>query len=366
MARRGWGRSLFLAALAAAGTAAAQLGLGYGLGIIVWAPDQAGSADAAWAAGLAWTVWTAATSVVVGAVIGDRVAGNVHSGRVVRFVARVTTGIAAALGGLVTIPLVAVPTQDVRIVDTFAPNLLAGIYAAAGVVIGLIVSLPAMTSRAVAANVFATTGFVWLLAIVAVSDGGTRGEVTQLGIWKFTNQGPVWHGYYVPGALLLLGGALMLGRLAAFPAAGRGEGRWGVTVSGVTGPILVALAYTLAAPRPGQATVEQLSAFHTSPYMIVAGLAGSALVGAVGAGPARRTPKPAKAPTEVPSPQSPPPRPAARVPKPPPAVPAPSTFPTPDAGRRSGPLPAASASAVTAKASVPPESRINPEDWRPA
>jgi hypothetical protein len=363
MARRGWGRSLFLAALAAAGSAAAQLGLGYGLSIIVWAPDQAGSADAAWAAGLAWTVWTAATSVVVGAVIGDRVAGNVHSGRVVRSLARLTTGVAAALGALTAIPLVAVPTQDVRIVDTFAPNLLAGIYAAAGVVIGLIVALPAMASRAVAANVFATTGFLWLLAIVAVSAGGASAEVTQLGIWKFTNQGPVWQGYYVPGALLLLGGALMLGGLAAFPAAGRGEGRFGVAMSGIAGPILVAVAYTLAAPRPGHATVEQLSAFHASPYMIVAGLAGSVLVGAVGAAPARRTRKP----TAVTSP-GPPPAPAAtaRVPKPPPAVPVPSTLPTPDAGRRSGPLPAASASAVTAKASVPPELRIDPEEWRPA
>jgi hypothetical protein len=124
--------------------------------------------------------------------------GNVHSGRVARFIARVTTGVAAALGALITIPLVAVPTQDVRIVDTFAPNLLAGSYAATGVVIGLLVALPAMTSRAIAANVFATTGFLWLLATVAASDGGTT-EVTQLGIWKFTNQGPIWHGYYSLG-----------------------------------------------------------------------------------------------------------------------------------------------------------------------
>ena len=362
MARRGWGRSLFLAALAAAGAAAAQLGLGYGLGIVVWIPDQASSADAAWAAGLAWTVWIAATSVVVGAVIGDRVAGNVHSGRVARFIARVTTGVAAALGALITIPLVAVPTQDVRIVDTFAPNLLAGSYAATGVVIGLLVALPAMTSRAVAANVFATTGFLWLLATVAASEGGTSTEVTQLGIWKFTNQGPIWHGYYIPGALLLLGGALTLGGLAAFPAAGRGEGRLGVTVSGVAGPILVTAAYALASPRPGHATVEQLSAFYTSPYMILAGLAGSALVGAVGAAPARRTRKARRATATAPA--SPEPAPTVRTPKPPPAVSTPATFPAPDAGRRAGPLPAASASAVTAKASVPPESRIDPEEWR--
>ena len=357
MARRGWGGSLFLAALAAAGTAAAQLGLGYGLGIIVWTPDQAGSAEAAWAAGLAWTVWAAATSVVVGAVIGDRVAGDVHSGRVVRFFARLTTALAAALGGLIAIPLVAVPTQDARIVDTFAANLLAGTYAAAGVLIGLIVALPAMASRAIAANVFATAGFLWVVAIVAVTDDGRRSDVTQLGLWKFTSQGPTWGVYYIPGALLMLGGALLLGGLAAFPAAGRGEGRFGVTISGATGPILVAVAYALAAPRAGHATAEQLSAFYTSPYMIIAGLAGSVLVGAVGAAPAQRTRKASAGPEPT--------APAIRTPKPPSPVTTPASFPIPEAGRRSGPLPAASASAVTAKASVPPESRIDPEKFRP-
>jgi hypothetical protein len=361
MARRGWGRSIFIAALAAAGTAAAQFGLGYGLDIVVWTTPQPEAADAAWAAGLTWTVWSAATSVVVGAVIGDRAGGRIHNGRISRTAGRLITALAAALGGLITIPLVAVPTERMQDIDTFAPHLLVGIYAAAGVLTGLIVAVFAIASRAVAANVFATAGFLWVLAVVAVNASG-RSEVTQLGIWKFTSHGPVWHSFYIPGALLMLGGALMIGGLAAFPAAGRGEGRFGVSMSGAVGPALVAVAYTLVAPRPGHATFEQLSAFSTAPYMIVAGLLGSLLVGAVGAAPRRSGPSAPVGRATAPTP--PPEAPSAH------RMPAPTKAPTqtqathaPVAGRRSTPLGATSASAVTAKASVPAASRATPEDW---
>jgi hypothetical protein len=360
MARRRWGRSILLATVAAAGTAAAQLGLGYGLRILVWTPQNADAAETAWAAGMAWTVWIAATSVVVGAVIGDRSGGTVQSGRVLRAASNLTTAFAAAIGGLITIPLVAVPTQQVQITDTFTPGLLAGIYAAAGVLIGLVMAVIALSARAVAANVIATAGFLWALAIVAVTDAGGRTEVTQLGIWKFTNQGPIWNSFYIPGALLMLGGALMLGGLAAFPAAGRGEGRLGVAVSGATGPILVALSYTLAAPRPGHATFEQLSAFYTSPYMIGAGLIGSALVAAVGAAP-RREHRAMKA--AIPNPTVPAPVPAAAPTSPGPTSGYEPPTHTPAAGRRSTPLPQTSANAVTAKASVPAASRADPREW---
>ena len=351
MVKRGWGSSTVLAFLAAAATAAAQMGLGYGLGIVVWVPDQPDAADAAWAAGLAWTVFVAAVAVVVGATVGDRSAGNVYSGGLARLSGRVTLVVSAALGGCVTIPLVAVPAHRVRIVDNFAPDLLAGTYAAAGVVLGLAVALFALASRAISSNVIATASFLWALALVAVSTAGDRIEVTHLGVWRFTEAGPIWRSFYVPGALVMLGGALLIGGLASFPAAGRGAGRLGVTISGAAGPAIVAVAYGLAAPRPGHATVEQLSALHTSPYMVLAGLVGSGLVAAAGSAPARRSRagRPAAAPA--------------------PPVSTPSTnVPdglTPSAGRRATTLPSASASAVSATARVPPASRAEPSDeWR--
>jgi hypothetical protein len=339
-----------LAFLGAAGTAAAQLGLAYGLGILVWVPGSAELADAAWAAGLAWTVWVAAVAVVVGAYVGDRSAGDVYSGPIVRVAGRLTLALAAALGAGVTIPLVAVPTQHVQIVDNFAPNLLAGIYAAAGVVVGLAVALVALASGAVTTNVFATAGFAWTVAVIARATGDAQAEVTQLGIWRFTQQGPVWNSFYIPGALLMLGGALLIGGLAAFPAAGRGAGRFGVTISGLAGPAVLAASYALASPRPGHATFEQLSALYTAPYMMLAGLAGSSLVAAVGSGP-RRTPKRTRHSDAIPAAET-----HIDAPTAPPGL-------TPSAGRRSEPLPAPSAGAVSAKASVPAQSRVEPDEW---
>src|SRR6266536_4254093 len=76
MATRGWGGSIALAVGAAAGTASAQLGVVYGLGIMAWtgATDPAG--ESAWLASLAWTTWIAATSTVVGAVLADRLSAG--------------------------------------------------------------------------------------------------------------------------------------------------------------------------------------------------------------------------------------------------------------------------------------------------
>lgn len=290
MARRGWARSVFLAALAGAGTTAAQLGLGYGLGIIAWvAPpgtdSNSAAATGAWTAGLAWANWIAATSVVVGAIVGDRLGGYVESGRLVRASWRLVMALAATLGTTVAIPLVAVPASRAQIVDNYAPHLLAGIYAAAGAVLGLVVALIALTSRAVAANVFASAVWLWTLAVIAVIDGAAAGRglgYAQLAVWKFTDTGPLWRSFYVPGALLMLGAALLVGGLTAFPSAGRGYGRLGVAISGAAGPLLVAVAYVLAAPGQDRAPAEQVSAFHTAPVMILAGIAGSVLVAAVG------------------------------------------------------------------------------------
>ena len=240
----------------------------------------------------------------------------------------------------VTIPLVAVPTQQVQIVDNFAPDLLAGIYAAAGVVVGLVIALIALASGAVATNVVATAVFGWTVAVVARATGDGQAEVTQLGIWRFTEQGPVWNSFYIPGALLMLGGALLIGGLAAFPSAGRGASRFCVTISGLAGPAVIAASYALAAPRPGHATFEQLSALYTAPYMMVAGLVGSGLVAAVGSGPSRKPVRKRRGDPTSPAPASR--RPDRRT-----SGGRPHAGLTPSAGRRSEPLPAPSAAAVT-------------------
>ena len=248
------------------------------------------AASGAWPASLAWATWVAATSVVIGAVTGDGSGAAGASGVLVRVGRRLVMALAATIGALLTVPLVALPARGAEVVDNYGPEILAGVFAAAGVLLGLVVALIALFSRAIAANVVVSAVWLWTLATVAVVDATAAGRgsgYAQLGVWKFTEGGPTWRSFYIPGALLMLGAALLIGGLAAFPAAGRSDGRVGVAVSGAFGPLLVAVAYVLAAPVPGEAPVELMSAYHTAPFMVIAGLAGSLLVAAVGGVPAR-------------------------------------------------------------------------------
>lgn len=308
MAVRGWGGSVATAIGVAAGTGAAQLGLGYGLGIIEWLPAAEGGGEAAWVAGLTWSAWIAATSTVAGAICADRlsarsagpsVVDNRSAGAsmgVAGALWRIALAIAAAVGALVTVALIAVPARAATRADTFSPQTIAAGYAVIGVVAGLLIAGWALASRAVARNVIATFSWLWLLAVVAVVDGVVSGRgltSAQLGVWQITSGGDqFWfRNIYWPGAALSLGSALAIGALAAWPTARRADTRVGAAVSGAVGPLLVAAAYFLAAPRLEGIRAEQLSAHLLAPYAVIAGLAGSVLVTAI-AQRAEATPQP--------------------------------------------------------------------------
>lgn len=284
MARRGWGASIATALGVAAGAGAAQLGFGYGLGIINWAPGDA-PVEAAWVASLAWATWISATSVVAGAVCADRLPGEDEAaGRTLR---RLTLAVAAGIGALITVLLVAVPARAAQVPDTFAPQTVAAGYAAAGLLVGLLLAVWALHSRAAANNLIATTGWLWLLAVVSVVDGVLSGRglgTAQLGIWQISaDSGRYWirDYFYWPGALLAMGSAVVIGGFAARRTARLAERRIGAAASGAAGPILVALAYLLAVPRLAGISPEQLSAHLIAPYAVIAGIAGSVLVAAL-------------------------------------------------------------------------------------
>lgn len=291
MAVRGWRGSVATAIGGAAGAAAAQLGLGYGLGIIAWLPATDAAGEAAWVASLAWATWIAATSTVIGAICADRLGASEPKQSTVDTplatgLWRVALAAAAAVGALVTVALVAVPAREAARADTFSPQTIAAGYAVVGVILGLLIAVWAAATRAVAANLLATTSWLWLLAIVAVIDGVATGDgltTAQLGVWQMTSDDSAYwvRNIYLPGAGLSLGSALVIGALAAWPAARRGDGRVGTAVSGGIGPLLVAAAYILAAPRLVGVRAEQLSAHLVAPYAVIAGLAGSALMTAI-------------------------------------------------------------------------------------
>ncbi len=286
-----------LAVGVAAGMSAAQLGLGYGLGVIAWTAASDAAGVSSWLASLAWTTWIAATCTVIGAIVADRlsagqvgtapprratidgVSRRIDPGTLATGAWRLAITLAAAVGGLLTVPLVAIPARATHRVETSAPQLIAGGYAILGVVVGVVVAIMALSSRAVAANVLATAGWLWLLAIASVVNTMATGHgvvTAQLAVWRFGQAHFLRSTFSLPGAAMMMGSALLIGALAAWPADRRGDNRIGVAISGAFGPILVAAAYFLATPKlVGVQADEQLSAFLIAPYAVLAGLTGS-------------------------------------------------------------------------------------------
>ena len=291
MAARSWATSILTAIGVAAGAAAALLGIGYGLGIIAWQP-VAGGTTTTWVNSLAWVTWIAATSTVFGTLFADRLStldmtrGDDESpgAQLVSIAWRVVMALAAGVGALLTVPLVALPARTPR-ADNVVPYFTAGGYAVAGVIVGLLIAIGALTARAFAANVIASTAWIGTLAVVAVADtvhrGGELAGSAQLATWQFTDATWVRGMVNLPGALLMLAIALVIGGLAAWPAGRRGDNRVGVAISGAAGPLLVAAAYFLAAPGLGQHD-QHLSSFVMAPYAVLVGLGGSVLVAAIG------------------------------------------------------------------------------------
>ncbi|WP_203705236.1 hypothetical protein, partial [Asanoa iriomotensis] len=288
MAVRGWGGSIAAAIGVAACAGAAQLGLGYGLGIITWLPASDRAGEAAWAASLAWAAWIAATSTVAGAIGAHRLtevaADPDGAPPAAAFLSRLSLVVAAAVGALVTVALVAVPARAAVRADTFSPQTIAAGYAVIGVLLGIVFAVWALSSRAAARNVIATVVWLWLLAVVSVTQGVISGgdqSPAQLGVWQITGAGEaLWFRDYLywPGAALALGAAFVIGALVARGPARDPHHRVGAAVSGIAGPLVVAAAYFLAAPRLAGIRPEQMSAHLLAPYAVLAGLAGSVLV----------------------------------------------------------------------------------------
>ncbi|WP_247685804.1 hypothetical protein [Micromonospora sp. C31] len=313
MARRGWGGSIATAVGVAAGAGAAQLGFGYGLGIINWAPADATAGATAWVAGLIWATWIAATSTVFGAVCAQRLrdrapvpdAGTASGGAGGGALGSVALAVAAGGGALITVLLVAVPAREaVAVADTGSPRNVAAVYAAVGVLVGVLTAVWALRSRAAATNVIATVGWLWLLAVIAVVDGVLAGRgltSAQLGIWQLgPDDGRYWirDYFYWPGALLSLGSALVIGALAARRDARDPDRRVGATASGAAGPLLVATAYFLAVPRLTAISPEQVSAHLIAPYAVIIGVGGAVLVTVLSQRAARRAA--ARGPVRIP------------------------------------------------------------------
>jgi hypothetical protein len=83
----------------------------------------------------------------------------------------------------------------------------------------------------------------------------------------------------IAGTALMFGAALLIGAGMAWISQRRRDSAVGIALSGAVGPLMIAAAYLLTAPRlVGVRATAQISAYLTAPYAVIAGLAGSVLV----------------------------------------------------------------------------------------
>jgi hypothetical protein len=285
MAEKGWTAQIAAAAGVAAGTGAAQLGLGYGLGVIIW-PVTISDDNSVWLGSLGWATWIAASATVFGAVIASRLSSRT------RGLWRFALAVAAAVGAVVTVALVALPARDAVRIDTFAPETIAAGYSIIGILLGVVLAYWAVASRPVAANLIATAAWLWALAVAAIVVDLVwhRPTATYLSSWQFAGPslGARYGTIYWPSSVLTLLAALVIGVIAVWPAVRRGEFGVGAATSGAVGPLLVAGAFFALAPQLTGTFGPLESAYLIAPYAVLAGLAGSAMTVAIGRSAAQR------------------------------------------------------------------------------
>jgi len=277
MSMRAWARPLGVTLGVAAGAGAAQLGIAYGIAILLWAKDFADPGGGAWAGNLTWVCWLAAGSVVLGVVIGRRITPVTRSARPV--FAQLATVISAAIGALVTVPLVGIPARYAEVATDSTPGATASRIALVGVLLGAVVSFGVLLGRPLEWNTLVTTGLLWVVGFgsVLVSLGrGAPPDSVRLAVWRYA-ESPGWLAVMVP----MLVEALAVGAGLAWLAKRHGHSRVAVAVCGAPGPLVVAVAYLVAGPGTRPETGEQFLPYLAAPYAVLTGLLGSLLVVAI-------------------------------------------------------------------------------------
>jgi hypothetical protein len=252
----------------AAVVVAAQLGVGDVLGIIGWAGPHD---ERAWLTLLTWIAFSFSFAVLVGALVGraaiQRVRGRDGIG------SRVVSSLVAAAGAAAVIGLAWLPSREIHPPVNANAGLVISLTAGAGVLVGLVLAVLALSVRAVATGLLTTAVWVWLLAIGAAVVGLTTGEsypTPRLAIPDAPSLIPpsTW-----TGPLVMVVVAAVLGLVVSAIARGQGSTRLAAGISGFGGPALVAAAYLIAGPGDAQ----------SEPYLaallaVAAGLAASAVV----------------------------------------------------------------------------------------
>jgi len=241
-----WARALLTALVTTAIAGAGQLGFAYGLGVVRWDQQFVAGSENLWREQLTWAAFIAAAGVIAGAVAG--VSSLRRHGLQPHFGSWIGVSLASAVGGGLTVLLVALPARGADLPQTTDSALEAGLAAGLGTVMGIFAALAVLCARLVAGNVYLTIAWVWAVAlvsavgVVAGSDPLTGQGLGVLALPPGTRAEPA------VATGMLIGIAAVVGALMA--AYGRWLGEQGVpvAVSGVAGPAVLAAAYLVAGP----------------------------------------------------------------------------------------------------------------------
>jgi hypothetical protein len=322
MTLRVWARSALAAVGVGALTGAGQLGLAYGLGILVWDQDYVTGSANAWYAQLAWVCFFAITAVLAGTAAGvflfrrlsgpanphDDLAGHAApawtqpdprklTGAAVGLVAALAA--AASVGALLIMPLVMLPAGEAKPWLLTHPSDIVRSVAIWGLVLGFIAAILAHIFRPVGWSMSATVGWVWLAGLLAsIRDisQDTDGTGQRLGL-PLTPLAARSAGNTLI-LLILLGVGLVIGVGVALAANRLREPQALVVAGGVAGPVLLMVSYLVAGKgisAAGQYATDQLVPYRAAPFAALIALFGATFVAILAHRPKRRGHRPGPA-----------------------------------------------------------------------
>jgi len=266
---------------------ASQLGLAYGLGIVVLTRALTITMRDHWTAQLAWVAWFAMTAAVVGGMAARR-----HLPKGSGAGTRLVTAVAAAAGAAVVVPLTMQPARSTH-VDGVQPVLVIGICAALGASAGIFAAYAALSRQVARWSFGAVSIAAWVVALISVAPGLAPGKTlpaVRLGVLDadFLSADATKRTALLTMPVL----ALIAGVAVGWSARRRGLSTLTIALAGLAGPALLTVAYLIAGP--GSADDQ----WQAVPYWAAMTAAGAGVLGSVLAAVLRRSPAvPPGAPT---------------------------------------------------------------------
>jgi len=277
---RAWVKLIWNSLGVAVVTAAAQLGIAQALGIVRWGESFDASHPSDWNAMLTWVGFIYAVAVLGGAAVGRRAVRR--PGRPDGMAARVIAVLAAGLGAAAAVAIAWLPARTAKPPVNIDPELVVAMTAGAGIIVGILVALVAMSARPAAAGVRAAVAWIWFVGTASAVAGVVTHvpfDLPRLAVIDAPSLVPT---HWWSGPNLMIGVAALLGFIVAGVARAGGAQRIGTALSGVTGPAMVAAAYLIAGPGSGSDRSNQLEPYDASLIAAGVGLCASVLVAVPG------------------------------------------------------------------------------------